>query len=109
MDHMRDVVIEAKLPLREGNIADIVPIRDEDVVLGEHGANGRAQERGEMPRQRRDQEYRRLRLLGVLLEMQQRAEWGDFRKLLLHLQVTVADLDLADPERRPHVAQAGEI
>ncbi len=60
-----------------------------------------------MARQRGDQQDRRLRLLDVLLEVQERAERRDIGELLAHLHVAVADLDLIDAEGRPLVGEAG--
>ena len=60
-----------------------------------------------MARQRRHQQDPRLRLVDVLLEMQQRAERRYLGEFLAHLHVAVADLDLVDAERRPLMGEAG--
>ena len=44
-----------------------------------------------MPRQRRHQENARLRLIDILLEMEQSSERGDVSDLLAHLDIAVAD------------------
>ena len=60
-----------------------------------------------MARQRRDQQHARLRAVDVLLEMQQRAERRDMRRLLGHRDLAVADHDAVDAEGRALVGQAG--
>ena len=75
-------------------------------MVRQHGADGRAQQGGEMARQRRHQQHARLRRRDILLEMQQRAERRRVRRLLPHLDLAVADGDGADAERRPGVGEA---
>ena len=96
-----------KRPCSSGDVAHVVPVGDVDVVLGQHGPHGAAQQRREMAGQRRDQQHARLRGVDVLLEMQQRAERRDMRGLLAHRDLAVADRDLVDAERRPLVGEAG--
>ena len=104
---MADIVVEAEAAVRGRHVARIVPVGDVDVVLGQHGAHGGAQQRREMAGQRRDQQHARLRLLDVLLEMQQRAERRDVGGLLGHRDLAVADRDAVDAVRRARVGQAG--
>jgi hypothetical protein len=101
-----DVFIEAEPAVLAVDIAHVVPVGDVDVVLGEHGADGPAQQRGEMSGQRRHQQHPRLLGLDVLLEMQQRAEGRDLRGLLADLDLAIADHRVADAERRPGVGEA---
>ena len=96
-----------KRPSLGRNVARIVPIGDVDVVFGQHGAHGGAQQRGEMAGQRRDQQHARLRLVDVLLEMQQRAERRHIGGLLGHRHLAVADHDAVDAVRRTGMGQAG--
>ncbi len=101
LDQVVDIFVEAEPAGGARDVAHVVPVGDVDVVLGQHGAHGAAQQRGEMARQRRHQQNARLLGLDVLLEMQQRAEWRDMRGLLAHLHLAVADDDLVDAEGRP--------
>jgi hypothetical protein len=48
-DDVGDVVVEAERPGGERHVARIVPVGQVHVVIGEHGADGAAQERGEVP------------------------------------------------------------
>jgi hypothetical protein len=93
-DQVIDVIVEAELSLRLRNVACVVPVGDEHVVLWQHRAHGRAQQRREMPGERRNDQHLRLRLVDVLLEMQQRAEWRLVGCLFLHLDVAIADTDV---------------
>ena len=106
-DQVLDVFVETEHAGTARHVAHVVPVGDVDVVLGQHGAHGGAQQRGEMAGQRRHHQHARLRHLDVLLEMQQRAERRDVRALLAHLDLAVADHDPVDPERRPRVREAG--
>ena len=60
-----------------------------------------------MPGQRRDEHHARLLGLDILLEMQQRAERRDMRRLFAHLDLAVADRHVVDAESRPGVGQPG--
>ena len=104
---MIDVFVEAEPAGGQRHVARVVPIGDVDVVLGQHGAHGAAQQRREMAGQRRHQQHARLRGRDVLLEVQQRAERRHLRRLLAHLDLAVADGDAVDAERRARVGQAG--
>ena len=106
LDEVPDVVVEAEPAGGETDVAGIVPIGDVDVVLGEHGAHGGAQERREMTRQRRDQQHARLRHVDVFLEMQERPERRDVARLLAHRHFAVSDLHRGDAERRAMVSQS---
>src|SRR2546430_3559633 len=52
-------IVEAEAAMQERHVARIVPVGDVDVVLGQHRADGGAQQRGEMPGQRRHQKDRK--------------------------------------------------
>ena len=104
---MFDVVVETERAVAERHVAHVVPVGDVDVVLGEHGAHGGAQQRREMAGQRRDQQHARLRHVDVLLEMQERTERRDMGRNLAHLDLAVADHDAVDAERGPRVREAG--
>ena len=93
LDQMSDIFVEAEAAVRREGRRAVVPVGDVDVVLGQHGADGAAQQRREMARQRRDQQHARLLGVDVLLEMQERAERRDMRRLLAHLDLAVADGD----------------
>ncbi len=105
-DQVRDVFVEAEAAFRQRHVANVVPVGDEDVVLRQHGAHGAAQQRGEVARQRCDQQHPRLRGLDVLFEMQQRAERRGERGLLMHGHLAIADSHAIDAEGGPLVRQA---
>jgi hypothetical protein len=107
IDDVLDVFVEAEPALRARDVADIVPVGDVDVVIGEQRAHGGAQQRREMSRQRRHQQYAGLRGIDGLLEMQQGSERRDARGLFMHRDLLVAHHDAVDAERRPVVAQPG--
>ena len=107
LDQMVGIFVHAEAAGGERHVAGIVPVGDVDVVVGQHGAHGGAQQRREMPGQRRHQKDARLRGGDVLLEMQQRAERRRRRGLLAHFHLAVADGDCVDAERRPRVGEAG--
>ena len=50
-----------KPPSASGDVARVVPVGDVDVLVGEQRAHGAAQQRGEVARERRDQEHLRQR------------------------------------------------
>ena len=104
-DQMADVVVESERAVLDRNVAHVVPVGDVDVVLRQHRAHGRAQQRREVAGQRRDQQDARLRLLDVLLEVQQGAERRDMRRLLGDRDLPVADRHPVDPERRALVGE----
>ena len=70
-------------------------------------AHGRAQQRGEVARQRSDQQDARLRGLDILLEMQQRPERRDIGRFLGHRDLAVADRRAVDAVWRAVVREAG--
>ena len=86
-DDVLDIFVEAEGAVLDADVAAIVPIRDEDVVVGKQRPDGAAQQRREMAGQRRDEEHARFEPLNVLAEAQQRAK----RRLQ----------DAALPSRRP--------
>ena len=102
-----DIFVEAEAPFRDRYVARIVPVGDVDVVLGQHGAHGGAQQCGEMSGQRRDQQHARLRLVDVLLEMQQRGERRPVGRLFADRHLAVAHHDAVDAVRRPRMGQRG--
>ena len=106
-DQVADIFVEAEAAVLGRNVARIVPVGDVDVMFGEHGAHGGAQQRGEMAGQRRDQQHARLRLVDVLLEMQQRAERRHVGRFLGHRHLAVAHHDAVDAVRRPLMGEPG--
>ena len=75
-DQVVDVVVEVEGPSATGTMRASDPVGDVDVVVGEHGGDGAAQQRGVVAGHRRDDEQ--LRLAGAvgqrLGEMQEPAE-----------------------------------
>ena len=107
LDQVLDVIVEAEAPGRNRRIARIVPVGDVDVMLGQHGFDGVAQQRREVTRERRDQEHARLLGDHVLGEMQERAEWRDVRGFLAHRHLLVRDRDTVDAVGRAHMGEPG--
>ena len=106
-DQVRSVIVEAERPIAERDIAGIVPVGNVDVMFGEHGAHGGAQQCREMSRQRRDQQHARLRLVDVLLEMPQRRERRDVESFFGDRDFAVSDHDAVDAVSRPRMGQPG--
>ena len=104
-DQVLDIFVEAEAAILRRNVARIVPIRNVHIMLRQHGAHGVAQQRREMPGQGSDQQHARLRGLDILLEMQERAERRDQRRLLAHGDLAVADHHAVDAVRRPLMRQ----
>ena len=96
LDDVGDIVVEAKGAVGEADVARIVPVGDVDVVIGEQGLHGVAQKRGEMARQRRDDQHARLLDGDVLLEAQEGREGRHQRRLFRHLGFFIADQDGLD-------------
>jgi hypothetical protein len=107
IDDVLDVFVEAEPAVRPRDVADIVPVGDVDVVIGEQRAHGRAQQRREMSRQRRHQQHARLRGIDILLEVQQRSERRDPCRLLVHRDFLVAHHRAVDVEGWPVVSETG--
>ena len=80
--HVADVVVQVEFALLQRHHAGVLPVGDVDLVVLEHGADGVAQQRGVVARQRRDDQHRRLaleagqrgRVIGEALEAAQFAE-----------------------------------
>ena len=104
---MLDVLVQAKLPVRQAHVACVVPVGDVDIVFGQQRLHRATEQGREVARQRRYQENPRLRDLEVLPEAQQCPEWGDVGSLFAHPHVPVTDFDATDVERWPGVAQSG--
>ncbi len=108
LDQLEHVLVEAEAARGERHVARVVPVGDVDVVVGEQRAHRGAQQRREVPRQRRDDEHARRRGRAFLAKAQQRAERPLEDDLLLHRVLAVRRLDAPDAERGPRVAQPGE-
>ena len=93
LDEVVDVVVEPEGTGFERHVARVVPVGDVDVVVRQQRANGVAQQRGEVARQRRHDQHARLRDVDVLLEPQQGAERQRQHRLLGHLDLAVTDRD----------------
>ena len=107
LDQMIDIFVEAEAAGGQRHVTGIMPVGDIDVVVGQHGAHGRPQERREMAGQRRHHEDARLHRRDILLEVQERAERRYVRGLLAHLDFAIADGDAVDGKRRACMGQAG--
>ena len=70
-------------------------------MVGQQRFDRVAQERREMPRERRDDEDFRPARLHILAEMQQRAEWRFQRRFFDDGDVLIARLDPRDPISGP--------
>ena len=108
LDEVLGVAVQPERARRHGDLAGVVPVREVDVVLGEHRPHGRAQERREVPGHRRDEQHGGLRDGGVLREVQQRGERRDVLGNLGHGDLGSGDDRGVDAERGARVAEAGE-
>ena len=105
LDDIIDVVVEVEIAGGERHVARVVPVGDVDVVLGQHRAHRVAQQRREVARHRRHQQYLRLLRLAVLGKVQQGAEGPDPGLLLAHENAAVAHDDAVDGEFGPMMLQ----
>ncbi len=108
LDEVVRVAVEAERAGGDGDLARVVPVGQVDVVLGEHRPHGRAQQCGEVPRHGRDEQDRRLGDVGVLLEVQKRAERGDVGRALRDRDLLAPDERAVDAERGTRVREAPE-
>ena len=106
-DDVADKIVKAETAVPQADVARIVPIGDVDVVLGQQGLRGAAQQGREMAGHRRHQQHPRLRRLQLLFKMQQGAEWGVVGFHLAHGNRPVCDHDMVDAKGRPAMAQPG--
>jgi len=67
-NHVVDVIVEIEWPLRQRHDAGVAPFGDVDVVIGQKGLDGAAQQGRKMPGQRRDDQQPRLRPARRMLE-----------------------------------------
>src|SRR5215813_5053909 len=107
VDEVLDIVVETELAIRERYVARVVPVRDVDIMISQHGVRGGTQQRREMPGQRRHQQHARLRGGDILLEMQERSERRSVDRLLAHRNLTIADYHGVDAERRSVMSELG--
>ena len=103
---MIDIFIDAEAARDQRNVAGIVPVGDVNVVIGQHGAHRRPQQRGEVAGQRRYQQHARLCRRHIFFEVKQRAERRLVRGFLAHFDLAVADVNRADAKGRPGVGQS---
>ena len=104
-DDVLDIFVEAEGAVLEADVAAIVPIRDEDVVVGKQRPDGAAQQRSKMAGQRRDEEHARFEPLNVFAEAQQRAKRRLQDRLFPHGDLAVPDRDRLDAVGRALVRQ----
>ena len=105
-DHHIDEVIEIEPAVDQGHVARVGPVGKVDVVIGQQGFDGAAQQGREMAGKRCDNEERRLVAGCVLAEVQEVAEWMRGDDLLADRDLPTVDRDLADAEIRPLVRHA---
>ena len=105
-DQVVDVVVEAELALREADVARVVPVGDVDVVVGQQRSHRVAQQRGEVPGERRHDQHAGLARGDILLEIQHRAEGQRERRDLADRDLAVADHDGMDAVGGALVRQA---
>ena len=106
LDQMVDIFIDAEAARDQRDVARIVPVGDENVMIRKHGTHRRPQQRGEMAGQRRHQQHARLRRRHIFFEVKQRAERRLVRSLLAHFDLAVADVDRADAKGRAGMGQS---
>ena len=106
-DDVIDVLVGTESSVGEAHVARVVPVGQIDIVLGQHRADGGAQQRCEVSRHRRDDEHARERRVDVLLEVQQRRERRRVGNDFLDRHRRIADLHRIDAERRAGVTDPG--
>jgi 2-keto-3-deoxy-L-rhamnonate aldolase RhmA len=109
-DDMLDVLVQAEAAFGQWHLAGVAPVGDVDVVVGQQGAGGVAQQRGEVARQRCHDQH-----LGpagvdrvaqvVADEALQRAEGFVVHRHLAHRHLALAHTHRFDAERRSLVRQ----
>jgi len=108
VDHVLYVLVEAERAFGERDVATVVPVRDEHIVVGQHCANGVAQERREVTGHRGEQHHPRLVDVRRLGEMEQRAEGRTGDRFLVDRDPAAGHLYGLDRERPARVAQRRE-
>ena len=106
-DQVISIFVDGEATGGKRNVACVVPVGDEDIVLRQHSAHCRAQQRREVPRKRRHQEHARLCGRHVLAEVQQRREQRARYSLFTDLDLAAIYGDRLDAKGRPHVGQPG--
>jgi hypothetical protein len=109
VDDVLDVIVESEAPVFEADVSCVVPVGDVHVVLGEQRAHRPAQQRGEMARERGDEQHLGLGEAVVLAEVHQRAEGPDVEGFLLHGHRPPAAVHGADAERRTLMREVGPL
>jgi hypothetical protein len=99
VDDVLDVLVQAEASVLEPDVARVVPVADEDVVIAQQGANGGAQEGREVAGEGRGHEHPRLDDVRVLGEVQQRAERSRVADLLPYRYLVAGDAGRLDSER----------
>ena len=106
--HVADVVVQVERAGGRGDHARVGPVGDVDLVVGQQGAHGVAQQGGVVAGQRRDDQHGRIVLevaqlvfvVGEALEAQQAAERLVQRDTLHHRHRDAVHFDLMDAEFR---------
>ena len=104
VDDVVDEIIEGKPAVGDRHLPGILPVRDVDVVLGEHRFYGAAQQRRVMARHRRDDQHLGIVALAgsrlITGEVNEVAEWLGERQLF-------GDADLEAVDRRSRYVERG--
>ena len=106
-DHQLDKVVEIEPSVKQRNVARVGPVGQVDVVIGQQGFDGAAQQGREMPGQRRHDQHRRLVARRILAEMQQVAERMRGDDLFADRDFLAVDRYRLDAEIRPLMRHAG--
>ncbi len=95
VDEVLDVAVEVEVAVGEADVARVVPVGDPDVLLGEERLHRAAQQGGEVAGERRDEQHlgcgRQATTVGLLGEVQQRAERLHVGGFLAHRDVAASD------------------
>ncbi len=106
-DHQLDEIVEIEPAVEQRNVARVDPVGQIDVVIGEQGFDGAAQQGREMPGKRRHDQHGRLVAGRILAEMQQVAERVRGDDLLADRDLLAVDRYRSDAEIRPLMRHAG--
>ena len=106
-DHQLDEIVEIEPAVKQRHVARVLPVGQVDVVIGQQGLDGAAQQGRKMPGERRHHQHRRLLAGPILAEMDEVAERMRSDGLLLDGDFPALDRDRADAKIRPLMRQVG--
>jgi len=101
-----DIFVQAEPAVIDRHVAGIVPVGQIDVVIGQQGLHGAAQQRREMAGHRRHQQHPRLAAGPRLAEMQQGRERRRRGRFFFDRDMASVDAHRGDVESGPAVTES---